>query len=91
MARDGRLGHVLVLVPASPLPHLREIHTLAGEEGGAPNSDDWTDTLVLYIVIPSRTCLLSCLGGYVLPASLHLAGVGGAQAGRPGRGPSSSF
>jgi hypothetical protein len=38
-------------------PHLvleGEPHPLAGKEVGGPNSDDWTDTLVLYIEIPLR-------------------------------------
>jgi hypothetical protein len=38
-----------------PPPHLGpggEPHSLAGEEGVGPSSDDWTDTLVLFIVIP---------------------------------------
>ncbi len=36
----------------SPLedPSGKETHSLAGEEMGEPNSDDWTETLVLYTV-----------------------------------------
>jgi hypothetical protein len=33
-------------------PNGGETHSLAGEEVRGPNSDDWTVTLILYIVIP---------------------------------------
>ncbi len=38
-----------------PLGYWGEPHSLSGGGGGGePNSDDWTDTLVFYIVIPLR-------------------------------------
>jgi hypothetical protein len=46
-------------------PKWGETHSLAGEWVGGPNSDDWTETLVLYILYDPFTFPTILVGGVV--------------------------
>ncbi len=53
--------------PSPQAPRGGEAKLACGEGGGGPNTDPWTDTLVLYIIIPLRwrgSEVLGSVGGW---------------------------